>query len=138
MPDRLADIREQIARAQAEIREVAEQGPARRWRITTPSRPDWDTDRIVGDALRAAEDLAAEVERLNAQFAAINRMNRVADGDWEREVERLKAENTALRSRGEAADWTIRQALAEVEHEEAVHVLNRYVTAADAEKGGAR
>ncbi|KAB8186940.1 hypothetical protein FH608_046480 [Nonomuraea phyllanthi] len=41
------------------------------------------------------------------------------------EVARLKA-------RLDAAEWTIRQALSQVEHEEAVHVLNRYVAAAEA------
>ena len=84
--------------------------------------------------------LVGEVERLNKHIAAYDRLNKVADGGWQEEVDRLKTDKAMLRARLDAAEWTIRQALAQVEHEEAVHVLNRYVAAAEAaqaQTGGA-
>lgn len=69
--DRLSDIREEIERAHREIGEVAAQGPSRRFRMTIPSRPGWDTDLVISDALKGAEDLLGEVDRLNAEKARL-------------------------------------------------------------------
>lgn len=49
------------------------------------------------------------------------------------EVGRLTAEQDALRKRAEAAEAVMRRALTEVEHEEVVYLLNRYLTAVEAQ-----
>jgi hypothetical protein len=43
-------------------------------------------------------------------------------------------ETARLKARLESAEYTMRLALAEVEHEEVVHLLNRYFAAAEAEQ----
>src|SRR5690606_23822309 len=93
--------------------------------------------------------LLDEVDRLKAKLDApcgsCHPCTNYADETWRAagrqpphviEWDDLKAETERLNTRLEAAEWTIRQALAQVEHEESVHVLKRYVTAAQAHEGG--
>jgi hypothetical protein len=74
--ERLAEIRASIERAHTEIGEVCAQGPRSRFRMSVPANPDRDTDLIVSDALKGAEDLLAEVDRLKADntllYALVN------------------------------------------------------------------
>ncbi|WP_433520079.1 hypothetical protein ACQP2T_63805 (plasmid) [Nonomuraea sp. CA-143628] len=68
-PERLAEIRAAFERAHTEIGEVCAEGPHNRWRWSIPANPARDTDLIVSDALKGAEDLLAEVDRLTAALA---------------------------------------------------------------------
>jgi hypothetical protein len=67
--ERLAEIKAQVERAGVELGEVCSQGVTRRWRMHVPADPR-DTDLIISDALKGAEDLLGEVERLMARVAA--------------------------------------------------------------------
>lgn len=89
--ERLAEIRASVERANTEIGEVCAEGPIYRFRMSVPANPGRDTDLIISDALKGAEDLLAEVSRLNAYLNTINRLNEVADADWQSEVDRLKS-----------------------------------------------
>lgn len=62
--DDLATIKQRIEMAHTEVCEIAEQGASRRWRMHIPAQPDRDSDLLISRALKDAEDLAAEVERL--------------------------------------------------------------------------
>ncbi|MEV0382325.1 hypothetical protein [Nonomuraea sp. NPDC050643] len=88
-PQHLTEIKALIERAHIEIGEVAEQGPHNRWRMHVPADPSRDTDLVISEALKGAEDLAAEVGRLNKYIDSIDRLNEVADADWKQEVDRL-------------------------------------------------
>lgn len=69
MPEsRLTDIQAKIKRAWTEIGEVCAEGPAKRFRMSIPSNLDRDTDLIVSAALEGAEELLAEVERLDSEL----------------------------------------------------------------------
>jgi hypothetical protein len=64
--ERLADIKAKVERAHTEIGEVCVQGPHNRFRMSVPAQPGRDTDLIISDALKGAEELLAEVDRLQA------------------------------------------------------------------------
>ncbi|GAA2092399.1 hypothetical protein [Actinomadura alba] len=64
MLDDLTEIRAHIEAAHTEICEIAEQGVTRRWRMHIPAQPDRDSDLLISRALKDAEELADEVERL--------------------------------------------------------------------------
>ncbi|MFI6496842.1 hypothetical protein [Nonomuraea typhae] len=65
--DRLAEIRAQIERAHTEVGDVCSRPPRKRFKMSVPADPERDTDLIITAALKAAEDLADEVERLRAE-----------------------------------------------------------------------
>lgn len=70
-PERIADIAAKVERAHTEIGEVCSEGPRNRFRMSIPANPGRDTDLIVSEALKSAEDLLTEVETLRAQRAAL-------------------------------------------------------------------
>ena len=67
MADDLTTIKQRIDKAHTEICEIAEQGVSRRWRMHIPADPDQDSDLLISRALKDAEELAAEVERLRKE-----------------------------------------------------------------------
>jgi hypothetical protein len=53
---------------------------------------DTDPIRLRDEAFK----MRAEIERLNAYFNTIDRLNEVADADWKQEVDRLKGRVAVL------------------------------------------
>ena len=93
--ERLAEIRASVERAHTEIGEVCAKGPRIRFRMSVPANPGRDTDLIVSDALKGAEDLLAEVDCLkqvaSTQAAMISEITS-ACMTAEQERDRLKAQ----------------------------------------------
>lgn len=67
----LTEIKNNIEKAHTEIGEICRQGPHKRFRMTIPAQPDRDSDLIISQALKDAEDLAAAVERVETFLAEI-------------------------------------------------------------------
>ncbi|WP_157253129.1 hypothetical protein [Nonomuraea typhae] len=61
----LADIKARVERAHVELGAVCELGPSNRFKMSIPADSKRDTDLIISAALSGAEELLAEVERLN-------------------------------------------------------------------------
>lgn len=76
--ERIADIAAKVERAHTEICEVASEGARHRFLMSIPANPARDTDLIVSEALKGAEDLLAEVDRLKAELAEMES----AAADW--------------------------------------------------------
>jgi hypothetical protein len=89
--ERLAAIKAAVEKAHRELGEVCSAGVSRRWRMSIPADFTRDSDLIIGDGLRGANELAAEVERLRAALASTqNQASRreLAISGKEREQER--------------------------------------------------
>jgi hypothetical protein len=84
--ERLAAIKATVEKAHRELGEVCSAGVSRRWRISIPADFTRDSDLIIGDGLRGANELAAEVERLRLALA---RLSAVPAADVERMREAL-------------------------------------------------
>jgi hypothetical protein len=91
--ERLAAIKTTVEKAHRELGEVCSAGVSRRWRMSIPADFTRDSDLIIGDGLRAAHDLAAEVERLRAELA---RLSAVPAADVERLREALATRERQL------------------------------------------
>jgi hypothetical protein len=79
--ERLAAIKATVEKAHQELGEVCSAGVSRRWRMSIPADFTRDSDLIIGDGLRAAHDLAIEVDRLRTELA---RLSAVPAADVER------------------------------------------------------
>lgn len=73
-PEHHTEIKASIERAHTEIGEVCAQGARNRFWMSIPAQPDRDTDLIISDALTGAEALLAEVVRLTALLAAVEKI----------------------------------------------------------------
>jgi len=70
--ERLAEMRAELDYAGKELGEICKEGPSRRWRMRIPANAD-DSDLVLSAAIVAGEELLAEVERLRAQMAAVEK-----------------------------------------------------------------
>lgn len=110
--------------------------------LTDPRPEEGPGDPSVGSPpLAEAEELRVEVDRLKAANARLVKERDLAVAHDRQPYPTQWAYDQACaalekhRVRAEAAEAVIRQALAEVEHEEVVYLLNRYLTAREAVTG---
>jgi hypothetical protein len=94
-----------------------------------------ETDPLVKDVawrtfalIRAHREQANEVDRLKAELADLEGQNDMTESNFTAHVAESILEQGALTRRVEAAEAVMRKALTEVEHEEVVYLLNRYLT----------
>lgn len=64
-------IKAALEKAHTEVGEICRRTGAGRWRMSIPAQPDRDSDLIISDALRHADELLAEVKRLRKENARL-------------------------------------------------------------------